>query len=280
MRKSINIKAERVLDETVYDYVKRAGFDGCDISLADVRLMNAPDWENHIYRIKNFLDERNLVCTQIHMPVYDIFLSSEIILDEEKNAILNSIKAMNILGCKWGAYHPRAAFNNNFNSEIAMKDNYIELSIYLEEAEKYNVGVAVENIPVFPDCPQHRFFSSDYDEFNYFIETFKSDKVGICWDFGHANLMPIKQEKAFKILGDKIRIVHMHNNHRFHDDHIMPTLGTIDWENVMPALQKCGYAGDFSLEVNYFNMTTELESYFVHGYDALGMLEEHFNKTK
>ncbi len=277
MKKSIIVAASRLLDGVIYDYVKNAGFDGCDISLTNLEMMTAPNWEDKIYKIKNLLDERGLECIQIHMPVYDIFLSSEIILEEEKRAILNSIKAMKILGCKWGAYHPRASFSTRFNSEAAMKDNFKELSIYLEEAEKYNVGIAVENIPVFPDCPQHRFFSSDYDEFNYFIESFKSDKMKICWDFGHANLMPIKQEKAFKILGDKIRIVHMHNNHRFNDDHVMPTLGTIDWENVMPALKKCGYNGDFSLEVNYFNMTTELKSYFVHGYDALCMLEKHFN---
>ncbi len=45
--------------------------------------------------------------------------------------------------------------------------------------------------------------------------------------------MPIKQEKAFKILGDKIKIVHMHNNYRFNDDHVAPTLGTIDWESLI-----------------------------------------------
>ena len=88
--------------------------------------------------------------------------------------------------------------------------------------------------------------------------------------------MPIKQEKAFEILGDKIKIVHMHNNCGFHDDHVVPTLGTIDWKSVMPALKKCGYNGEFSLEVDYFDMNTELESYFVHGYDSLCMLERYF----
>ncbi len=278
MRKSINVKGNRVLDSVIYDYVKNAGLDGCDISLVDIEMMCSKEWEQKIFEIRNLLDKRGLQCVQVHLPVYDIFTSSEIILDDVKKALLNSMKAMSILGCKWGAYHPKTAFNDNFSSETAMKDNYNEISIYLEEAEKYNVGIAVENIPIFPDCPQHRFFSSDYDELNFLVESFKSDKVGICWDFGHANLMPIKQEKAFKILGDKIRIVHMHNNYRFNDDHVMPTLGTIDWESVMPALKKCGYDGDFSIEINYFKMETELKSYFVHGYDALCMLERHFNK--
>lgn len=280
MRKSINITKKRIFDENVYDYVKNAGFDGCDISLENIEEMCSENWETYIYRIKELLNSHNLECCQVHLPYHDLFVSSEIIQEDVKMAMLRAIKAMKILDCKWGAYHPRTAFNNNCNSDISIKDNYNEISIYLEEAEKYNVGIAVENIPIFPDCPQHRFFSADYDELNYLVESFKSEKVGICWDFGHANLMPIKQEKAFKILGDKIRIVHIHNNYRFCDSHVVPTLGTIDWESVMPSLKKCGYNGDFSLEVNYFNMDTELKSYFVHGYDSLGMLEQYFNSSK
>lgn len=274
MRKAINTG---LCDENTLERLKSTGFDGCDIGLT-VGLMNDNNWEEKMHKERELLDKFNLECVQVHLPFYDIFLSSEIILDDVKNAIFNSMKAMQILGCKWGAYHPRTAFNHKCDSVASMKDNYYEISMYLEEAEKCGVGIAIENIPVFPDCPQHRFFTSDYDEFNFFVESFQSDKVGICWDFGHANLMPIKQEKAFGILGDKIKITHIHNNFKFCDAHIMPSLGTIDWENVMPAFKKCGYNGDFSLEIKYFNMNDEVKSYYLFGYDCLCVLEKYFNK--
>lgn len=275
MKKSVNMPLKKACEGTYLDYVKEAGLDGCDIGL-DHGVMLEKNWENLVHKAKEELDKRGLECIQVHLPYYDLFLSSEIIRDDVKKQILNSMKAMSILGCKWGAYHPRTAFNNKCNSEISIKDNFNEISIYLEDAIKYNVGIAVENIPIFPDCPMHKFFSADYDELNYLVDSFKSENVGICWDFGHANLMPIKQEKAFKILGDKIKITHIHNNYGYCDSHVVPTLGTIDWERVMHAFFECGYKGAFNLEVNYFKMTTELKSYFAHGKDGLCMLEKYF----
>lgn len=277
MKKSIGVGNNWQYSNTIYEYIKNAKLDGCDISLTDIKFILDDKWEENIHKLKEIIDRNNLECFQVHLPYHDMFLSSEIIPDDIKKAILNSIKAMEILECKWGAYHPRTSFTTVYSSEVAIKDNYNEISIYLEEAEKHNVGIAIENIPIFPDCPQYKFFSANYEELNYLVESFKSDKVGVCWDFGHANLMPVKQEKAFEILGDKIKIVHMHNNCGFHDDHVSPTLGTIDWKNVMPAFKKCGYNGVFSLELSYFDMKTELESYFAHGYDALCMLEKYFN---
>jgi len=276
MKKGVNIRNKRACDDVLYSYVKNAGLDGCDIQLDNIGELNDKSWESKIYEIREALDRNGLECLQVHLPYHDLFVSSEIVYDEVKTAMLHAVKAMSILGCKWGAYHPRTAFNNDCKPEISIRDNYNEISLYLEEAEKYDVGIAVENIPIFPDCPQHRFFTADYDEFNELMEKFNSKNIGICWDFGHANLMPIKQEKAFKIFGDKIKIVHMHNNYRFNDDHVAPTLGTIDWKNLMPAFKKCGYDGAFSLELNYFNMDTELKSYFAHGYDALCMIERYF----
>ncbi len=277
MKKAVNMPIQEAVKGTYLDYVKDAGLDGCDIGLDRDNVMIEKDWEDIVHKAKEELDKRGLVCTQVHLPYHNIFRSSEIIEDDIKQCTLNSMKAMSILGCKWGAYHPRTAFNNNCSSEVAIKDNYKEISIYLEEALKYNVGIAVENIPIFPDCPMHKFFSADYDELNYLVDSFKSENVKVCWDFGHANLMPIKQEKAFKILGDKIRITHIHNNYGYCDSHVVPTLGTIDWANVMPALKNSGYDGAFALELNFFKMTSELKSYFAHGYDGLCMLEKHFN---
>ena len=192
-------------DPLLYDYVKAAGFDGCDVSICDTKTFLDKDWESTIHRIKEKLDERGLLCTQMHLPVYDIFLSSEIIREDVKTAILRGIKAMKILGCEWGAYHPRTAFNNGCDPEISRRDNYEEISIYLEEAERLGVGIAIENIPIFPDCPHYKFYTADYQDFKELLDSFKSDKIGVCWDFGHANLMPVRQQRAFELFGDKIK---------------------------------------------------------------------------
>ena len=276
MKKSVNITSGKLFDETVYRYVKEAGFDGCDIDFTKKDVMSDENWERNAYRITELLEANSLSCVQVHLPVYDPFVSSEIILEDTKEEIINSLKAMKILGAEWGAYHAKTSFKDKFSIKTAFEDNKREISIYLEEAEKQGVGIAIENIPVHPDCPQYRFYTSDYEDLDELVRSFKSDKIGICWDFGHANLMPFRQEKAFKLLGDKIKITHIANNYRFLDDHNIPTFGYLDWKSVMHGFFESGYRGEFSLEVHYPYEDNCFKTFFMHGYESLVMLEDYF----
>ena len=283
MLKSINAKdhgrASRtagVMDPILYDYIKAAGFDGCDVSTCNPSFYLEDGWEAKVHRIRAMLEERGLACIQMHLPTYPIFLSSEIILDDVKEAILRAIRAMKILGCEWGAYHPRTAFQNGSRPDVALRDNRNEISIYLEEAERLGVGIAIENIPIFPDCPHHKFYTADYQDFRELIDAFGSERIGVCWDFGHANLMATRQERAMELLGDKIRITHVASNRGFFDDHLVPTVGTVNWRSILPELKRAGYTGALNLELNYYDMGEALASYFAHGYDGLRMLEGYF----
>ena len=276
---SQSIQTPGLLDPLLYDYVKAAGFDGCDVSICGPRFYLRDGWEDDIHKIKEMLDERGLKCVQTHLPVYDIFLSSEIIKDDVKESIMRGLKAMKILGCKWGAYHPRTAFSKGCSPEVSRIDNYNEISMYLEEAERLGVGIAVENIPIFPDCPHYKFYTADYQDFGELLDSFDSDAIGVCWDFGHANLMPTRQERAFEIFGDKIKITHVASNRGYFDDHLVPTVGTVNWRSIMPALRRCGYDGALNLELNYYDMGKALKSYFAHGYDGLLMLEEFYSAS-
>ena len=79
-----------------------------------------------------------------------------------------------------------------------------------------------------------------------------------------------------ELLGDKIRITHVASNRGFFDDHLVPTVGTVNWKSIMPALRAAGYEGALSLELNYYDMGEAIRSYFAHGYDGLCMLEGYF----
>jgi sugar phosphate isomerase/epimerase len=283
MLKSVTVDYKRkktrtpgMLDPELYDYVKAAGFDGCDISTYSPVFYQESDWEAKIYRIREMLEERGLVCTQMHLPVHDIKLSSEIVQEDVKEATLQALRAMKILGCKWAAYHPRTAFSNDSRPDVSLRDNYNEISVYLEEAERLDVGIAIENIPIFPDCPHFKFYTADYQDFRELVDIFHSDHIGVCWDFGHANLMATRQERGMELLGDKIRITHVASNRGYFDDHLVPTVGTVNWRSIMPALRAAGYSGDLNLELNFYDMGRALKSYLAHAYDGLCMLEELF----
>lgn len=75
-----------------------------------------------------------------------------------------------------------------------------------------------------------------------FLEYTRLEQVGICFDTGHAHLTGDVQE-AFRALGDLIASVHLHDNHRERDEHLMPLEGGIEWGGVVRDLRNAPSRG-------------------------------------
>jgi sugar phosphate isomerase/epimerase len=72
--------------------------------------------------------------------------------------------------------------------------------------------------------------------------------VGICLDYGHANLGGDVVEAIETISGHMVT-THVHDNGGSRDDHLVPFAGRIDWDTAMMATQKIGYDGVLLFEV-------------------------------
>jgi sugar phosphate isomerase/epimerase len=72
--------------------------------------------------------------------------------------------------------------------------------------------------------------------------------VGICFDYGHANLMGDLGE-AIETVGGHLFTTHLHDNDGRSDDHRVPGAGTIDWDAAMMETLKIGYDGVLMFEV-------------------------------
>ena len=72
--------------------------------------------------------------------------------------------------------------------------------------------------------------------------------VGICFDYGHANLMGDLAE-AIETVSGHLWTTHVHDNKGREDDHLVPFMGTIDWSIAVMETQKIGYDGVLMLEV-------------------------------
>lgn len=279
MKKVVNINWADMTDERLA-LIKSAGFDGVDLDCERFSDEEIADFPRLAESIRTRLDAAGLVCAQVHLPGHDLFLSSEIVderVDRHMKAVLSS---MNVLGAKWGAYHPRSSKNTGYDPKQALRDNVAEIGRYLETADKYDVGIAIENLPVFPDCPQYRFYTADYEDHIELVDSLHSDHVGICLDVGHLNLTLYDMEKVIERMGRRIKILHVHNNFRYCDMHITPAEGTINWGKVMPALKRAGYEGHVSLEINFggnFALPETLPSLMAHLADSAGALIKRFN---
>ncbi len=72
--------------------------------------------------------------------------------------------------------------------------------------------------------------------------------VGVCLDYGHANLMGDLGE-AIETVAGHLWTTHVHDNDGRRDDHRVPFTGHIDWDAAMMETQKIGYDGVLMFEV-------------------------------
>ena len=72
------------------------------------------------------------------------------------------------------------------------------------------------------------------------------------WDVGHANMQPMPQDEALRLLGGHVRALHIQDNMGDSDTHLCPFLGSLNLDSVMHGLRDIGYNGYFTFEVGGF----------------------------
>jgi sugar phosphate isomerase/epimerase len=72
--------------------------------------------------------------------------------------------------------------------------------------------------------------------------------AGICLDFGHAHMMGDVADAIETVAGHVIA-THVHDNHGRDDEHLVPYLGTIDWDLALVTMRKIGYEGVYLMEL-------------------------------
>jgi len=126
----------------------------------------------------------------------------------------------------------------------------------IEYAKQLNVKVAFENTKI-----------KGYLE--YVLENIKDDNVGICFDAGHYHVH-FNDEFNFEFFKDRIFAVHLHDNDKSDDLHLLPFEGTIDWKMVIKKLKESNYNGPVTLELcyRYDYLNSTLEDFYKEGYKA------------
>lgn len=148
-----------------------------------------------------------------------------------------------------------------FLSEIGLN----RIRKIVDHAEMNNIKVAFENIKI-KGCLE------------YVLNNIKNSNVGICYDSGHCHAF-FNDEFDFDFFKDRIFAVHLHDNDKSDDAHLLPFDGTIDWEMVITKLKENNYQGPVTLELCYRDIyfyLTPLE-FYKKGYQIGEKLRDMFN---
>lgn len=155
-------------------------------------------------------------------------------VDEIKRAL----EIAEMIPCRYLIQHVGVAYEEYDERKVDAAFTALEeLNIY---AHQRGVTVLLENIP--------NGFSSA-ERLATFVESTHLD-LGFCFDVGHAHIME-GIERAFSILKDRIRSVHIHDNDGHKDEHLFPLSpgGTVDWKMTMELLRSAGDEIPLLLEI-------------------------------
>ncbi len=232
-------------DKKALCMIKEAGFDCVDYSFYYVPADFPTTTENYMEyakEIRAYMDELGLECNQAHAP---FSLKANEVLDESNIKYLNitrSIEAAGVLGAKYIIVHLLGSCVDN--DEF---DDFNEK--YLKSLEKYaaksGVKIAVENLVYGNVCS----FKSPEAHCEY-VRKLGLDNFVACVDVGHLALAEYEPEDYLRRMdAEVLKSLHIQDNTRDIDRHMLPFTGTLHWEEIMGALKEIGYNSEITLEV-------------------------------
>ncbi len=264
-------------EERAIEYYAKAGFDAWDFSMYS---MCNFDWKNRCLlecnhplagrdylkfarRLKQVADDNGIVCNQSHAP----FPSD---CREVRSLFKRTIECTAEVGGEVCVIHP-----DNRATILENAEMYQEI---LPFAKECNVKIATENMWFWDDAKDHALgaMCSTPERFIEMLDAVNDDYFTACLDIGHAEMKGIETSAAEMILalGKRLTVLHIHDNDKWHDTHMIPFSGNIDFEKIIKALKKINYQGYFTLEANGFFKNYNAENVF----DGICELEKAVRK--
>ena len=221
---------------------KALGFDCIDFDIAGA--WADPEKEaayfEHLEQGMAAVIESGLPVNCIHIPFGDRW--NPCLLDEEKRlAVVEKFRAIlaRTAPVKPFGYIVHGSFEPNGDEEREAKIQQLIKSMR-EMADATTAYLCVEILP-------RTCLLNTAKEARRIIEEIGVDNVRVCVDVNH--FLQEKSEDGVLLLGDLIKTTHI-SDHDYEDErHWMPGQGRIDWNKLIGAFEKIGYAGAFNYEL-------------------------------
>jgi len=239
---------------------KKMGFDAADFPMNLLDLMGK-GWEKGVITAAEDAVKAGIRFEICHLP-FGIKSNAEQEEISRFNArMYRAIDAAKILGVDYAVLHPNTSTVplESFDRQAQYDSVMSHLSPYTEYAAKTGVNIVIENMRVVhSQIPIHRYCGAP-DELCDIADALG---IGICWDFGHANINGLKQSEAFSYIGSRLKVLHVNDNFGNGDCHVAPFCGQIDWRDAMQGIGAIGFQGLLNYEVATHHMPAAVRESF------------------
>jgi hypothetical protein len=217
-------------------------------------ILRGEDWQKKVDRVADTAAKLGVTFSQSHIPFYHIHPSLDANLQKSggveyfDECTRRAYIASGMLGVKYATVHPLTDIFHNCTVSDSFQLTRTYYEPYIELGMKYNVGTAYENLFAPFQREIVARYGQNYEQLIELVDSYRDDRVGICWDFGHANEMKLNQEQALRAVGHRLKNLHINDNNGTRDEHLLPFMGTVKWKELIPVLAEIGYQGDLTFE--------------------------------
>ena len=227
--------------------MNETGFKHLDMSFYSVIYKGSPwilpgnGWKKEVEDSLILADKYGFDFCQAHSPDGEHFKEGEA-RDALILATKRSIEACAMLGIPHTVIH--AAGCGPDKAEFDRK-NIEFYRLFEEDAEKHNVDLLTENSA---EAWNPEYFLRTGKEIREFVENAGIPRLHINWDTGHGNVQGVNQYDDIMAMGKELRALHIQDNDGKVDAHLMPLMGTVNFDDVIRGLIDAGFSGDFTFE--------------------------------
>lgn len=251
---SVSNQNQNVTAYQTIDSIKKAGFKNVFIQWYN-KEQNISQEKQLDYIIKSNL---NIIFAHLgYKDINNLWLDNEI-GNNLISSYKNDIKTCNKNNIPMVVMHISAGKSVPKYNELGLK----RLQEIADYADKLDIKVAFENTE-----------AKGY--LDYVIKNINNKNVGICFDSGHYHAH-FKDDFDFNKFKNRIFAIHLHDNDKTSDLHLIPFDGTLDWNNVISNLKNCNYNGPITLEscYRYDYLNNSLDNFYKKCYNTSIKLEK------
>ena len=165
------------------------------------------------------------------------------------------------LNCRHLVIHPICDGSARYPS-LTKEDEYRENIAYFTSIipllKKHNVICCLENAYCLDWGTKKAYVCacSDPTEANRYIDELNEaageKRFAFCLDIGHLLILGFDPYNAITALGDRLEILHVHDNDGYIDDHTAAFLGVCNWGRFIKGLRAINYKGNINMETSNF----------------------------
>lgn len=224
-------------------------------------LLDKNDYKDIFGDLIKFLKDSSITFNIAHAPIHYPFFFNTYYkrddIDTLKNRILKSLDISKEIGVKRIVIHVGTYLDKDYNYDInkSIEHNIKYLEPFVKKAIENNILIAIENgTQMEKDDPLFKNTAPYIDELirivEYYNKKYDKEVLGVCFDFGHANVGNLDMYNEIVKIGNKLIVTHIHDNYGT-DSHNQPFDGTVNWDDVRKALTDINYNGELTSEVRY-----------------------------